>query len=456
MLPTTNANKSELSSAYATALLRSLQFSGVKFLRYCTVDASNNIRCKVKPVDQLLQQGRGIENQVSIADCCYAGLPIYADIIVDGTGLTAANVSILQPDLSSFRILPYAPTSAMVLGNSFDQYTNEPSNLCTRTVLSKVVKQAKEQHNISFSVGVEIEFCLVDAGTNQFVDESLFCNTITLNEQDGFVNDLYDYLRNQFIPVELVHAESSPGQLEVVLQYSEDPVAMADNVVLTKETIRAVARKHGCRALFLPKVDMNKAGNGMHVHMSIRDAITGNPVFCEGASLSPNGSSFVEGILMHLPAILGLTMPTVNSFRRVGPGCWTGSQVGWALEDKEAGIRVCSNLVTKEWDHVECKLSDASGNFYMGLAALLMSGMDGIAKKCTLRPSLSDAAGTEAMNPLPKSLEEALSALEQDTQVMDLLGPRLSKAYLAVKRNEAERSSKMTLEDEVKEALVRS
>lgn len=256
--------------------------------------------------------------------------------------------------------------------------------------------------------------------------------------------------------MELVHAESSPGQLEVVLQYSEDPVAMADNVVLTKETIRAVARKHGCKALFLPKVDMTKAGNGMHVHMSIRDATTGNPIFCEGASLSPNGSSFVEGILIHLPAILGLTMPTVNSFRRVGPGCWTGSQVGWALEDKEAGIRVCSNLVTKEWDHVECKLSDASGNFYLGLGALLMSGMDGIANKYTLRPSLSDVGGTETLNPLPKSLEEALSALEQDIQVMDLLGPRLSKAYLAVRRNEAERSTKMTLEDEVKEALARS
>ena len=58
--------------------------------------------------------------------------------------------------------------------------------------------------------------------------------------------------------------------------------------------------------------------------------------------------------------------------------------------------------------------------------------------------------------PIPGSLVEALDALEEDDHIMKLLGPRLSKAYLAVRRHEAERSSKLTLTDELREALARS
>ena len=307
------------------------------------------------------------------------------------------------------------------------------------------------------SVGVELEFCLVDAKTGNFVDDSVFANSITLNEQEDFISDLYGQLQQQEIPIELVHAESGPGQVEVVLKHSDDIVGLVDNVVLAKETVSNVARAHGRKALFLPKYDLMKAGNGMHLHMSFKDATTGQPLFCEGSSLSAKGGSFVEGILSHLPAILGLTLPTVNSFRRVGPGCWTGSQVGWALEDKEAGIRVCSNLATKEWNHVECKLVDASGNLYLGLAALLYSGLDGLSQQLELRPPIASESAASEIVPLPATLEEALNALENDERINDdLLGPRLSRGYLALRRNEAERASKMTLEDEVKEALARS
>ena len=454
-----NTQRKDEKSAYATALLRSLQFSGVKFLRYFTVDICNNIRCKVKPVDQLLKS-ETLDNQVSVAECCYGGLPPSADILIEGTGMMSArNVLTIQPDLQSFRNLPYAPTSAVVIGNLIDQYNNEPSPLDTREVLSRMVRYAAEKYNISISVGAELEFCLVDAKTGNFVDNSVFANTITLNEQEDFLSDLYDQLQQQHIPIELIHSESGPGQVEFVLQYSNDPVTLADNVILAKETIRAVARKYGHKALFIPKYDMTKAGNGMHVHMSIRDATTGQPIFCNGSSLTEKGASFVEGILRHLPGLLGLTLPTVNSFRRVGPGCWTGSKVGWDLEDKEVGVRVCSNLATKEWDHVELKLCDSTSNLYLVLAALLGCGLEGISENWTLRPSLRNQdKANDRSTPLPASVEEALDALENDPSIVNILGPRVTKAHLALRRYEVEqhKSSTMTVEDEVKAALARA
>ena len=145
--------KESQESAYTVALLRSLRYSGVKFLRYFTVDVNNNIRCKVKPVDHLSRKNgtnSTLDSQVSIAEVCYGGLPYYADFMIEGTGLDARNVLKIQPDMKSFRMLPYAPKSALVMGNLLDQYSDDPSPLCTRSLLKKVVQKAAEKHNIAF------------------------------------------------------------------------------------------------------------------------------------------------------------------------------------------------------------------------------------------------------------------------------------------------------------------
>ena len=287
------------------------------------------------------------------------------------------------------------------------------------------------------------------------MDSSVFANSVTLNEQEPFIEDLYDQLGQQYIPVELIHAESASGQMEIVLEYSTDPVEMTDNIVFTRETIREVARKHGMMAHFTPKFDMAAAGNGLHLHVSTRNSSTGAPNFCQGSSLSSTGSAFVEGVLRHLPALMGLTMPTVNSYRRVGSGCWTGSVVGWGLEDKESGVRVCSNLKTKEWDNVELKLIDHTPNIHLAVASTLYAGLQGIAEGLELRKSL-DNESESAPQPLPSTVFEALGALEEDASLMSMLGPNLGKAYLALRRHEAERASQMTFEEEVNEFLKRA
>ena len=232
---------------------------------------------------------------------------------------------------------------------------------------------------------------------------------------------------------------------------------MADNIILTKETIIKVAHQYKMKALFLPKYDMTKAGNGAHIHMSFYNKSTGKSLFTsDSGDLSLQGSSFIEGILQHLPSIMGVTLPTNNSFKRIGKGCWTGSSVGWAIEDKECGIRVCRNLMTSELDHVECKLVDSTCNIYMALTSLLVSGLDGIKQNLTLRPSLHEIQNTDEIVPLPSSVEDAFAELEKDTLLCNTFGPTLMKGYLALRRNEANRSSAMSLSDEIKEALERS
>ena len=139
------------SSAYATALLCSLQFSGVTFPRYFTLDLYNTVLCKVKPVNNLLLQLTiSLAHQLSLAKVCNGGLPYSANVMTPGTGFNARNALTLQPDLSSFLNFPYAPKPELILCNLVNQYTGEQSPLCTRSLLRQVVLEARENHGIEF------------------------------------------------------------------------------------------------------------------------------------------------------------------------------------------------------------------------------------------------------------------------------------------------------------------
>jgi glutamine synthetase len=278
------------------------------------------------------------------------------------------------------------------------------------------------------------------------VDESVFGNVTTMNDQQVFIDDLYDDLHKQSVQVEQIHAESAPGQLELVLEYQSSPLRMADWVLLARETIAAVAKTHKLQAVFIPKPLQNQAGNGCHLHISFA-----NHSFITGKQLSWRAQSFMEGILRHLPSLLALTLPTHNSFRRVGAGCWTGSVVGWETEDKEAALRVCT-----DGSNVEYKLGDSTANLYLALSGLLVCGLDGIAENLVLRPSLSQQGSATKQDSLPSSLQESLECLQKDELLCGAMGPELSQAYIAVRQAEAEKSASLTLEEEAEIALRKS
>jgi glutamine synthetase len=455
---------------YSQALLRTLTYANVKFVRYLAIDLYNTPRCKALPVKYLLTTS-SIDAQVAYAKCVFGGLPSFADIMVEGSGLDTKDTVVFQPDISTLRILPYSSASAMVLGTLRDQTTGLLSDLCTRGLLQEVVRYATEDHKIAFNVGAELEFVLVDAHTDQPVDRAVYACTVTLNKREDFMVEVSDQLSMQGIDIEMIHSESAPGQVEIVLAYQESPVQLADHVVLTRETITAVAYKHGMKILFLPKTDPTEAGNGCHVHMSLRDIETGRNIFSstealgrrrqsflQGSSkdISPQGQSFMEGILRRLPALLALTLPTANSFRRVGKGCWTGHQVGWAFGDKEMPLRVVANLHSQAWEHFEYKLCDNTANMYLALAGILSAGLTGLDQDLELRASHEEEMRQEHPESLPTSLTESLDCLENDELLMKIMPSAMSKAYLACRRLEAERSAETTLEDEVKDALERA
>lgn len=424
--------------AVASSMLIALKAAGVKMLRVCMCDCSGQIRAKAISVDRHISAD-AILRGVGMVKCTMA-LPLYADTIAPGCGLSATGTAQLVPAMQTLRILPFARSQAAVIGE-----LDEPL-LCPRTLLRRVDGDARAA-GINVQVGTEIEFCLLQQGGGITpCDQFNWASTRGLDQQADFLVDLHQMLADQNIPCELIHPESAPGQFEVVLQHCS-PADLADRIIATKETIVASARRQSLVATFVPKVYADQAGSGMHLHWSFSGTILsfGDPASPHGVSSA--GVHFMAGILAHLPALLGVTTPSMNGFRRLGPGCWAGVHQCWGVENKEAPLRLCTSGGYPP--HVELKAVDGTANPYLAIGLVLASGLHGIQEQLFLPPPVSCDPAEAGCARLPMALPESLDLLQADSMLQRVLGPSLGKAYVGVKRAEAAFFGDMTLEEEV-------
>jgi glutamine synthetase len=228
-------------------------------------------------------------------------------------------------------------------------------------------------------------------------------------------------------------------------------VTAADQAVITREIARATAQRLGQRTIFSPIVDPDGVGSGVHVHMSFRDA-TGRPAIYDPKGdygLTPTAQQFMAGVLHHLPAIAAVSAPSLVSYIRLTPNRWAPTFANLGERDREAALRICPVFVVPGADparqyNVEFRTADAAASPYLQLGAIVHAGVDGIRKQLKLpRPggrhvaAMSEAERKAAgIRPLPRSLAEALDALEATPEARDWFGPVFLDAYLRHKRFE--------------------
>jgi glutamine synthetase len=245
--------------------------------------------------------------------------------------------------------------------------------------------------------------------------------------------DTFQDLRNEMtmvmeslgIPVERQHHEvASAGQAEIDIKY-DTLVRMADKMMTYKYVVKNVAHRHGHVATFMPKPIYGDNGSGMHVHQSLWQ--DGEPLFhdsCGYAQLSETARYYIGGLLLHAPAILAFAAPTTNSYKRLVPGFEAPVNLVYSARNRSAAIRIPMYSDNPKAKRVEFRPPDASCNPYLAFSAMLLAGLDGIARR--IDPSthgmgpldkniydLSEAEYAEIRS-VPGSLGEALNALDQD------------------------------------------
>ena len=255
------------------------------------------------------------------------------------------------------------------------------------------------------------------------------------------------------IPVKYHHHEvGGPGQIEIEVEFG-GLREMADKTMLTKYLVKNLAFQEGKSVTFMPKPLFGEAGNGMHVHMHMFK--NKEPIFYdkEGYSdLSKEALFFIGGLLKHAPAVLAFTNPSTNSYKRLIPGYEAPVSVCFATANRSAVIRIPAYAKSPHQKRFEFRSSDATCNPYLAFAAILMAGLDGIINKID---PIAEGFGPYDINlynlpaeeqakikALPKSLDEALAALEKDHHFLlqgDVFPQRLIDLWIENKRREAHR-----------------
>jgi glutamine synthetase len=227
------------------------------------------------------------------------------------------------------------------------------------------------------------------------------------------------------IEIEVQHHEvGTAGQAEIDMRF-DTLLAMADKLMLYKYIVKSVANQAGYTATFMPKPLFQDNGSGMHVHQSLWNG--GRPLFYADTGyggLSDIGRWYIGGLLAHARAVLAFAAPTTNSYKRLVPGYEAPVNLVYSQRNRSAACRIPLYSNSPKAKRVEFRCPDPSCNPYLAFSAMLMAGLDGVAKHteppAPVDKDLFDLPAEELakIGQVPSSLDEALVALEDDQEFL--------------------------------------
>ena len=372
---------------------------------------------------------------------------------IDGLIKTKEAQMSLHPDLNTFAIFPWRPQQGKVARMFCDLHTmsGEAFEGDPRFVLKRALKEAADM-GYTFKVGPKCEFFLFNT------DENTLPTTMT-HEKAGYFDcgpmdfgenarrDIVLTLEDMGFVIESSHHEKAPAQHEVDFMHDE-ALASADNIMTFKLAVKMVAKRHGLHATFMPKPKFGVDGSGMHINMTLfKD---GKNIFDDPdgeLGLSKEAYYFMGGIMKHIKAITAITNPLVNSYKRLVPGFCAPTSVNYSVNSENSLFLIPFDK--GENARVELRIPDPSANPYLALAVCLMAGLKGIKEKQD--PPKASAKNREKI--LPTTLKEAISELEKDTFIKDVLGKELCKKYMELKMAEWQDYTSQVTEWEINQYL---
>ncbi|MDE0984956.1 MAG: glutamine synthetase family protein [Yoonia sp.] len=350
----------------------------------------------------------------------------------------------LKPDMATASAAPWADDGTLqVIHDAFDQ-KGDPVEFAPRNVLKRVI-DLYHKRGWTPVVAPEMEFYLVARNIDPAKPiEPMMGRTgrpaagrqaYSMSAVDDYgpvIDDIYEYAEIQGIEIDGITQEGGAGQLEINLRHG-DPVALADQVFYFKRLIREAALKHDCFATFMAKPIEGEPGSAMHIHHSILDA-QGNNIFT-----GPQGDEtdaffhFIGGLQEHMPSVIAVMAPYVNSYRRYVRDHAAPINLEWGRDNRTTGIRI--PLSPPEARRVENRLAGMDCNPYLCIAASLACGYLGMINK-TRPDKRYQGDAYDAEDEIPKGLYAALDLFDEATQIHGVLGPEFVRVYSIVKRAE--------------------
>ncbi len=351
---------------------------------------------------------------------------------------------LLVPDLDTFSVNPWTSADGTRVARLIcDVYRPDGNGFegCPRLCLRRQVEKA-EKLGYTAVFGPEPEFFLFqrDAAGNPLVTETHdvggYFDLTPVDRGEECRRDIVVVLEAMGFEVEAAHHEVAPGQHEIDFKYA-DAIKCADYVATFKFVVKKVALDHGLHATFMPKPIAGVNGSGMHCHQSLITSDGENAFYDESAEwqLSSTALAYIGGVLNHAKALVAITNPLVNSYKRLVPGYEAPTNIAWSEKNRSPLVRVPAKRGMST--RCEVRMPDPGCNPYLAVGAMLAAGLDGIDRELNPGPPVNKNIFTMShrekrrlkIDELPGTLNEALKHLAKDKVLTEAMGDHIMENF---------------------------
>ena len=348
----------------------------------------------------------------------------------------------LRPDLSTLRILPWLPATALVLCD-FRQPNGKPVEEAPRAVLRRQVDSLSQKRLIC-NIASELEFFLFHASYHDAFladyrnltpssDYRIDYHTMQPARDEALFRSLRNGMAAAGVPVESSKGEWGRGQHEINFTYAQ-PVPMADMHTLFKQGAREMAAQHDQAITFMAKPSATEPGNSCHIHASLWQG--GKNLFWNAGKSAGSKlfRQFLGGLMKYSRELGYFFAPTINAYKRYQPASWAPTKLAWAFDNRTVGFRVVGHGPSFR---IENRMPGADANPYLAFAATLAAGMAGVEEQLDCGEQYEGNAYVDAELPgLPKTLREAADLLDRSQLARRSLGDAVVDFYAHTARLE--------------------
>jgi len=410
------------------------------------------------------------ENNIKILNLCHIPedgklktLSFYAEnkdkvleILEFGERVDGSNLfSFIDTDKSDIYITPKIsktfpnPFSTIPTMNILCDYLDEngkPLHIAPRNVLARAEEKLHSSKGITLKALAELEFYIIAKQEN----EPLFKEAPDKNYHESSPFARFEELRNEVIvTLESIGISTKYGHNEVGQIFTKDSLFMeqqeieltpqnladtAENIAIAKWVIRNVCTKYGVSASFSPKVALEHAGNGMHIHLcAVKNGknIIANP----NGTLSTESLKMIGGILKFAPSLSAFGNTTPVSYLRFIARKESPMHICWSDRNRLALIRIplwrSPKIENEKRDNFketfEYRAPDPFANAYLlfsGIAIAINYGLENPeeALKIVEKLHTEESGKRKRLRTLPRSCNESAKNLRKDRRFYEANG----------------------------------
>jgi glutamine synthetase len=386
------------------AIHDAIQKGEIKTIELQYLDPVGGVHCNILNATKLKKDAQGH----------YARVPNDIEATLDGSSIPGfqnidkTGLEIVPGPQPRIYLDPTDLTRLVIMGNTKEPngplYPKDPRNQAM--LAEQWLAQQTELGLKSMRVGPEFEFFVFPQGVDPLAlraDNAAYHCSAADNPNQAFMEEYLSALQAAGVDARFFHSEVATYQEEIGVN-CETLLRAADNVIIQRELLKKLAKKHGVTVSWEPKLlDAHREtikqtgkstpinGSGLHTNLSF-DTITGDNAFVKYTEagepltneLSDKALLCTAGVLKHANALQAFFNPSTISGARLGMG-ESPKFIVAGHDNRSALIRIVTVPVGQEFKtRIEVRAPDSMTCPHTWFAAVQMAMVDAMKQGLSL------------------------------------------------------------------------